>query len=229
MNRIVLCSTLVHLTLTFSAVSYNLCGPHGRMASSLTQRPPLTPQSSRLFLAAVDGDALENGEGEDQLQPLPRQKSLATKLMGYCRGPNDGLTFRQRLAKYGLAAVLSYGAVSNVGGCIAVSISWYIFCKRNMVSPLAPGQLKPFLAVYAGFFVFLNIIRPIRFAFSIAISPFFDRIINGLQRRFSFSRTSAIVATVFLVNVLGSVAVLVAGVSLASLASGVPIFPLAKP
>jgi hypothetical protein len=196
---------------------------------TLTQRPTTPPlTTSRLFITALpENESPEaSAAGEDSLRPSPARKSLGSRFMEYFRGPKDGLSFKQRLAKYGLAVVLSYGAVSNVSGCISVSIAWFISCKRNLVSPLAPGQYKSFLAVYAGFFVFLNVIRPLRFAFSIAISPVFDRMINGFQRRFSLSRTAAIALSVFIVNVLGSIAVLVTGVSLASLASGVPIFPI---
>jgi hypothetical protein len=200
---------------------------------SVSQRPttPLSPrQTARLIVrtALPDEESAETfATGEDSLQPSPARRSLGSRFVEYFRGPNDGLSFRQRLAMYGLSAVLSYGAVSNVGGCVSVSIAWFIFCKRNLVSPLAPGQFKSFLAVYAGFFVFLNVIRPLRLAFSIAISPVFDRMINSFQRRLSLSRPTAIALTVFIVNILGSITVLVTGVSLASLASGVPIFPIA--
>jgi hypothetical protein len=43
---------------------------------------------------------------------------------------DDALTFKQRLAKMGLAAVLSYGMVSNVSYSISVSLAWYIFSSR---------------------------------------------------------------------------------------------------
>lgn len=43
---------------------------------------------------------------------------------------DDGLTFRQRLAKMGLAALLSYGWVSNMSYCVTVSLAWYIFSSQ---------------------------------------------------------------------------------------------------
>jgi hypothetical protein len=43
---------------------------------------------------------------------------------------DDSLTFKQRLAKMGLAAVLSYGMVSNISYSISVSLAWYIFSSR---------------------------------------------------------------------------------------------------
>jgi hypothetical protein len=42
----------------------------------------------------------------------------------------EKLTTRQQLAKLGLAAVLSYGWVSNMSYCICVSIAWYGFSKQ---------------------------------------------------------------------------------------------------
>jgi hypothetical protein len=45
-------------------------------------------------------------------------------------GASDGLTFRQRLTKMGLATVLSYGFVSNMSYGVTVSIAWYIFSKQ---------------------------------------------------------------------------------------------------
>jgi hypothetical protein len=48
----------------------------------------------------------------------------------YTNGSSDGLTFRQRLAKMGLATVLSYGWVSNMSYGVTVSTAWYIFSKR---------------------------------------------------------------------------------------------------
>lgn len=160
----------------------------------------------------------------EQSQP----QSLWGRIRGYFRSPDDGLTFKERLAKYGVAAVLAYLFISNVGGCLAVAAAWYIFCATNHVTPLAPGQWKGFLAIYSGFFVFLNVVRPLRFALALTISPQFDRIIRALQRRFRASRPVAIAWTVALLNVCGSFAVLFAGLAVASLLSGVPIWYVGK-
>lgn len=43
---------------------------------------------------------------------------------------DDGLTFKQRLAKMGVATVLSYGMVSNVSYAILVALSWYGFSAQ---------------------------------------------------------------------------------------------------
>ena len=45
---------------------------------------------------------------------------------------NEGekLPFRQRLAKMGLACVLSYGFVSNMNAGITTGLAWFVFAKR---------------------------------------------------------------------------------------------------
>jgi hypothetical protein len=143
----------------------------------------------------------------------------------WVKDKDDGLTTRQRLAKMGLAAVLSYGWVSNVSYAICVSIAWYGFSKKTGLSPLAPDQWKPFLAVYAGFFVFNNVVRPLRLGLSVAISQYFDKVIAFVERKTKLSRSIAIALVVFLFNIVGTTLLMAFGISLASTASGVPIFP----
>jgi hypothetical protein len=56
--------------------------------------------------------------------------SWKTKIGNSMKGPDDGLTFKQRIAKMGLATMLSYGWVSNMSYSVTVSIAWYIFSKQ---------------------------------------------------------------------------------------------------
>lgn len=142
----------------------------------------------------------------------------------YFAKQDDGLTFKQRMAKAGLSVALSYGWVSNVSYSVTVSLAWYIFNKRTGLSPLAPGQWKGFLAIYAGFYVFNNIIRPLRFGLSVGVSVYFDRVIKKIQDVFNVNKGVAIFLTVFLANVVGTCTLMALGISLASMASGVPIF-----
>mmetsp|Transcript_112919 Transcript_112919/g.315473 ORF Transcript_112919/g.315473 Transcript_112919/m.315473 type:complete len:253 (+) Transcript_112919:106-864(+) len=137
---------------------------------------------------------------------------------------DDGLTFRQRLAKAGMSVVLSYGWVSNVSYSVTVSLAWYIFSKRTGLSPLAPGQWKSFLAVYAGFYVFNNIVRPLRFALSVSVSMYFDRVVQGIQDKFQVKKGVAVGLTVFFFNVVGTIALMCLGISIASAAAGVPVW-----
>jgi hypothetical protein len=93
---------------------------------------------------------------------------------------------------------------------------------------LAPGQWKRFLAVYAGFFVFNNIVRPIRLAVSVGVAPKFDAAVSTLQSRLKISRTVAIVLMVFLANIVCTCTVMALGIFAASLLAGVPVFVTAS-
>lgn len=94
------------------------------------------------------------------------------------------------------------------------------------MSPLAPGQWKGFLAVYAGFYLISNIVRPLRLAAAVAISPKFDQLVSYIQRRLQIPRGAAIGVTVFSANLVGTCVIMASGICLASLAAGVPVFPL---
>jgi hypothetical protein len=90
---------------------------------------------------------------------------------------------------------------------------------------LAPGQWKGFLAVYAGFWVFNNIVRPIRLAMSVAVAPKFDALVSWWQRKLNVSRGVAVALVVLLANVVGTISVMSLGIFIASLLAGVPVFP----
>jgi hypothetical protein len=72
--------------------------------------------------------------------------------------------------------------------------------------------------------VILNVIRPARFALSISISPYFERIRKFLQRQFNVSPRGAAVLMILFINFLGTCSLMCLGVGLASLLSGVPIW-----
>ena len=103
--------------------------------------------------------------------------------------------------------------------------SWFGFSKKTGLSPLAPGQWKGFLAVYAGFYVFNNFIRPMRLAASVAVSPYFEKVVNTIQRKTKLSRGLSIGIVVFLANVCGTTSLMSLGIYIASLAAGIPVFP----
>lgn len=92
------------------------------------------------------------------------------------------------------------------------------------MSPIAPGQWKGFLTIYAGFFVFNNIIRPLRVAVAVAISPKFDRTISRIQKYLKVSKPVAVTVTVAMANIVGTLLAMSAGISLASLLAGVPVW-----
>eukprot|EP00545_Synedropsis_sp_CCMP1620_P008017 CAMPEP_0119013436 /NCGR_PEP_ID=MMETSP1176-20130426/8447_1 /TAXON_ID=265551 /ORGANISM="Synedropsis recta cf, Strain CCMP1620" /LENGTH=209 /DNA_ID=CAMNT_0006966527 /DNA_START=137 /DNA_END=766 /DNA_ORIENTATION=+ len=195
-------------------------------------------RSLPLFLAdaaaASDGSEVveENGDDTSLEDTTASSKTRLDRMKGWVglggsnkKKEDDGLTFRQKLSKAGLAVVLSYGAVSNFSYGISMSIAWYGFSRKTGLSPLAPDQWKPFLAVYSAFFVFNNIVRPIRFAASVAVAPYFERMIQAVQRKTKLPRGWSIGLCVFAVNIVGTLSLMATGITIASTLAGVPPFP----
>jgi hypothetical protein len=163
---------------------------------------------------------------EDSTDPAKDSKSAIDQVKGWF-GLNtvDGLSTKERLAKMGMSALLSYGWVSNMSYAVSISLAWFTFTKQYGITPLAPGQRNKFLAVYSGFFIFTNAVRPIRFGLSIAVTRYFDNFVNYIQSKFNVRKGVAIGIVVFLANVCGTFGAMGLGIVLASAASGVAIFP----
>jgi hypothetical protein len=196
---------------------------YGKAKSDDSDETPLESDSDDETSPQIDTEETPSESGVEDSEKASTFRARLKKL--WVKDKDDGLSTRQRLAKMGLAAVLSYGWVSNVSYAICVSIAWYGFSKKTGLSPLAPDQWKPFLAVYAGFFVFNNVVRPLRLGLSVAISQYFDKVIAFVERKTKLSRSIAIALVVFLFNIVGTISLMAFGISLASTASGVPIFP----
>lgn len=175
--------------------------------------------------AASSGEADQSSD--DSLELTDEEKTIISRIKIMFKGNKDDekLTTRQRLAKMGMSALLSYGFVSNMSYSVSVSLAWYGFSKKTGLSPLAPGQWKPFLAVYAGFYVFNNFVRPIRVALAAGVTKYFDATVNFIQRKTKFSRSASVGTVVFLANFCGTLAAMSFGIMLASIAAGVPVFP----
>jgi hypothetical protein len=173
----------------------------------------------------VDEVIISNGSTVQMLDGVPKWKRIVFFYKYGTKKADDGLTFRQKLTKAGLSVVLSYGFVSNMSYCVSVSAAWYIFCKRTQLSPLAPGQWKPFLAVYSGFWVFNNVVRPVRFGASVALSTQFDKIVQWIQTKTRLSKGASIGLVVFLANIVGTTVIMCTGIAFAASLAGVPIRP----
>jgi hypothetical protein len=172
----------------------------------------------------ADAPEVKEVKENKSISTSTENKSLSQRIQSYFAPPDDGLTFRQRLGKVGLSCALAYGWVSNMSYSVTVSLAWYIFSKQTGKSPLAPGQWKGFLAVYAGFWVFNNIVRPLRLTVAIAIGPQFDNVVAGIEKRMRVSRGVAIFITVLFANLFGTILAMASGVLLASTLAGVPVF-----
>lgn len=61
------------------------------------------------------------------------------------RDSNNDSNMKEKLAKMGLAAALSYGWVSNMSYGVSVSLAWYIFSKRVSATYYIVSFILPFL------------------------------------------------------------------------------------
>lgn len=130
---------------------------------------------------------------------------------------------KNALAGLGLNALLAYGFVSNVSYISCLILSWISFSSTTKLSPLAPGQWKPFLGIYAGYWAVNNILRPLRFSMSLVMTPFFNKFIDAIQEKTSWKRKYATASVVFGVNFCGTLTYMTLGVMFASMITGVPI------
>lgn len=87
--------------------------------------------TEKLSMSFSNEDEKESAGVDASVEITPaKKKGVWENLKQYVSPPDDGSTFRQRLAKLGLAAALSYGWVSNMSYSVSVSLAWYIFSKR---------------------------------------------------------------------------------------------------
>ena len=101
-------------------------------------------------------------------------------------------------------------------------IAWVSHGKATGLSPLDPDQWKGFLIIYAALFAANNVLRPLRFALSLTITPYFEKIIDFIQKKTRLSRPFSTGITVFLVNVCGTFTYLFGGLFLATTIARVP-------
>jgi len=73
--------------------------------------------------------------------------------------------------------------------------------------------------------VFNNVIRPLRATAAVAISPQLERVVETVQTRMNVSKGVAVFLTVFLLNVVGTTSLMCAGIGVAGILAGVPVFP----
>lgn len=130
---------------------------------------------------------------------------------------------KTKLMKLGLATFLAYGFISNMSYAVMLSLSYYIFTCRTGISPIDPKQRAGFLAVYSGFFVINNFLRPVRVAMAASFSPYMEKVIVVLQERLACNRAVATGAVVFLFNVVGTFGAMYIGLNIAAFWSGVPV------
>jgi hypothetical protein len=149
-------------------------------------------------------------------------KSAAGRLRKYFAARSrSNAALKKNLLSLGTTAFLCYGFISNMSYSVCVSLAYYIFTSQTGLSPLARGQRAGFLAVYSGFFVMNNFLRPFRLGLAAYYTKHFDGIIQGIQRRLRVNRAVATFLVALVLNVCGTFAAMFLGIEMAALASGV--------
>ncbi len=171
------------------------------------------PLKAKRYLSSSDL-ILKDDENENH------RRSLSSLLKSI---QENKLFTKENISKLGLSVLLSYGFVSNMNSITGLILSWIIFGKATKQSPLAPGQWKGFLAVYAGIWAANNILRPLRVSLAILISPALERFVLFIQKRTGLRRSFAFGVAVFFCNILGTTTYLVVGLTLATSLAGVPL------
>eukprot|EP00240_Pyramimonas_obovata_P013652 CAMPEP_0118934486 /NCGR_PEP_ID=MMETSP1169-20130426/13852_1 /TAXON_ID=36882 /ORGANISM="Pyramimonas obovata, Strain CCMP722" /LENGTH=227 /DNA_ID=CAMNT_0006877395 /DNA_START=113 /DNA_END=796 /DNA_ORIENTATION=- len=138
----------------------------------------------------------------------------------------DGKFDKAKLASVGASVTLSYGFISNVNAFTLLMIAWYSFTKSTGLSPLEPGQWPKYLALYATLYATIGtVLRPARIAACGFLTPVFENIVTFFQQRFKLPRPWAFGATVFCVNIVGTLSYFSLGAWLVCSLLGMPLFP----
>ena len=140
---------------------------------------------------------------------------------------------KAKLKTLGLDAFFTYGVVSNINAGFTVALAWGTFSKASGLSPLVPGQWKPFLITYAAIYGSLgSILRPFRFALAVGAPPLYTALINRVRgflpfqsSRPALNRGLALFMVSGVLNIAGTCGIIAFGVWLAGVVTGVPAFP----
>ena len=90
------------------------------------------------------------------------------------------------------------------------------------LSPLQPGQWKPFLGLYAGFYAVNSLLKPVRLVVALSVAPHTESLLQSLQQTTGDSRKAAVGCGIALLATT-SAAMMATGIGLASVSSGVPL------
>lgn len=184
--------------------------------------------SSRLHSSAIVDTTFDESAGNSTtVFAAPASTNIFSKVKNLLQGKglNGGSLNKAGLSKLGLNCLLAYGFVSNVSYITCLILAWITHGKATGLSPLAQGQWKKYLMVYATFFAANNLLRPLRFSLSLAITPAFDKFIDFIQVRTAWTRRNSTAITVFLVNICGTFTYLFGGLFLATTFAKVPLLP----
>jgi hypothetical protein len=140
---------------------------------------------------------------------------------------------KDKLKRSGVDAVFTYGVVSNINVGFTVALAWCTFSKSSGLSPLVPGQWKPFLATYLAIYATLGtLLRPVRLAIAVGATPIYSNFVLRVRALLPFAssrpalnRSLALFLVSGVLNVCGTSGIILFGAWIAGVVSGVPAFP----
>ena len=140
---------------------------------------------------------------------------------------------KEKLKRSGVDAVFTYGVVSNINVGFTVALAWGTFSKSSGLSPLVPGQWKPFLATYLAIYATLGtLLRPVRLAIAVGATPIYSNFVLRVRDLLPFrksrpalNRSLALFMVSGVLNVCGTSGIIFFGAWIAGVVSGVPAFP----
>jgi len=180
---------------------------------------PIQYEFRSAALRSSSGDSGEKSNGK-----LPFFKHVRDLITGKGWNGNWSIS-KESVSKLGVGVLLSYSFVSNAASVICVLIAWVLHGKKYNLSPLASGQWKHFLVIYAGLYAVNSVIRPFRASLAIALSPAFTALLNRVQEATNLSKAKSVALLVFMVNVVGTLSYLCGGLIVVTRIARVPLLP----
>jgi hypothetical protein len=105
-----------------------------------------------------------------------------------------------------------------------LTIIWSLrFVQQTGLSPLVGGQWKSLMSAYGSLYLFVTLMRPLRFALAVSLTKHTERLIEETQSRLGCARPIAIGLDVAMGLFLW-ITTMAGGVLFASALSGVPIY-----
>lgn len=216
-----------------STISRSRCQNVFPSSTSLFQLSSESDSIDPTVVSVSDGNSpstvplLKNKENDEKevtsVVYTPKSNWWKSFLLSWSKTPKE--FSKETLAKLGLNVLLAYGFISNVAYITCFIIAWVLHGKTYGLSPLAPGSWKSFLLIYSGFVAVNNLIRPLRYGVSLAISPLFSKLVDAVEQKTGYKRATATSIVVFMVNIIGSTSYMGLGLLIATRIFAVPLFP----
>jgi len=130
---------------------------------------------------------------------------------------------KSKAASMGVSFAMTYNFISNINGSITLSAAWYIASIRTGLSPLVGGQWKSLMSAYGSLYLFVTLMRPLRFGLALSLTKHTERLIEETQTRLGCSRPIAVGVDVAMGLCIWAGA-MAGGVMSASALSGVPLY-----